>query len=91
MFEWDTRKAAVNANKHGVTFEEAATVFNDPQGLGRCRKHPDHHSAAAEPEGTGGVHDGVGLTSPTSPRRPTSSSGPCAAWDVPPWEARRGI
>ena len=33
MFEWDTRKASVNANKHGVTFEEAATVFDDPQGL----------------------------------------------------------
>lgn len=33
MFEWDTRKAATNANKHGVTFEEAATVFDDPQGL----------------------------------------------------------
>ena len=33
MFEWDARKAAVNATKHGVTFGEAATVFDDPQGL----------------------------------------------------------
>lgn len=33
MFQWDTRKAAANANKHGVTFEEAATVFDDAQGL----------------------------------------------------------
>lgn len=26
-FEWDHRKAAANARKHGVTFEEAASVF----------------------------------------------------------------
>jgi uncharacterized DUF497 family protein len=30
-FEWDDRKAAANAAKHGgVTFLEAATVFTDP-------------------------------------------------------------
>lgn len=28
-FEWDPRKAAANEKKHGVTFEEAATVFGD--------------------------------------------------------------
>ena len=28
-FEWDPRKAAANAAKHGVTFEEASTVFAD--------------------------------------------------------------
>ena len=33
MFEWDTRKATANRAKHGVTFEEAATVFGDPDGL----------------------------------------------------------
>ena len=33
MFEWDTQKADANANKHGVTFDEAATVFDDPRGL----------------------------------------------------------
>jgi uncharacterized DUF497 family protein len=33
MFEWDTRKAAGNADKHGVTFEEAATVFRDSRAL----------------------------------------------------------
>ena len=30
MFTWDPRKAASNVRKHGVTFEEAATVFADP-------------------------------------------------------------
>ncbi|HYT93774.1 MAG TPA: BrnT family toxin [Gemmataceae bacterium] len=29
-FEWDKDKAAANKKKHGVTFEEAATVFDDP-------------------------------------------------------------
>ena len=33
MFEWDARKAAVNRAKHGVSFEEAGTVFGDPNGL----------------------------------------------------------
>lgn len=29
-FEWDDRKAAINYRKHGIRFEEAALVFNDP-------------------------------------------------------------
>jgi uncharacterized protein len=29
-FEWDADKAAANAKKHGVRFEEAATAFADP-------------------------------------------------------------
>jgi hypothetical protein len=29
-FEWDEDKAASNATKHGVTFEEASTIFGDP-------------------------------------------------------------
>jgi uncharacterized protein len=28
-FEWDTVKALSNARKHGVTFDQAATVFLD--------------------------------------------------------------
>ena len=28
-FEWDADKAALNAAKHGVTFDEASTVFSD--------------------------------------------------------------
>ncbi len=30
QFEWDEAKAAVNAEKHGVTFQEASSVFGDP-------------------------------------------------------------
>lgn len=29
-YEWDQEKAASNLEKHGVSFEEAATVFSDP-------------------------------------------------------------
>jgi uncharacterized protein len=29
-FEWDEQKAAANLSKHGVSFEEAKTVFGDP-------------------------------------------------------------
>lgn len=32
-FEWDPRKSASNARKHGVTFEEARSAFADPNGL----------------------------------------------------------
>jgi uncharacterized DUF497 family protein len=29
-FEWDANKARLNLVKHGIAFEEAATVFGDP-------------------------------------------------------------
>jgi uncharacterized protein len=32
-FDWDPDKAALNATKHGVTFDEAAEVFDDPLAL----------------------------------------------------------
>ena len=32
-FEWDARKAAANLRKHGVTFEEAETVFLDDEAI----------------------------------------------------------
>ncbi len=39
-FEWDAAKAAANANKHRVSFDEAATVFLDP--LAVSGPDPDH-------------------------------------------------
>ena len=39
-FEWDTQKAGANAQKHGGTFKEAATVFADP--LAITFEDPDH-------------------------------------------------
>ena len=32
-FVWDLRKATANARKHGVTFEEAETIFLDDNAL----------------------------------------------------------
>ncbi|HEX7055059.1 MAG TPA: BrnT family toxin [Burkholderiales bacterium] len=42
-FEWDRAKAARNRAKHGVSFEEAATVFRDP--LSQTGRDPDHSVA----------------------------------------------
>lgn len=39
-FEWSHAKAAINRRKHGVTFEEAATIFGDPLAL--TFPDPDH-------------------------------------------------
>lgn len=33
MFSWDAKKALANLQKHSVSFEEAATIFSDLQGL----------------------------------------------------------
>lgn len=39
-FEWDPKKARSNEKKHGVSFEEAQTVFSDENGL--LLDDPDH-------------------------------------------------
>ena len=39
-FEWSASKARLNAEKHGVTFDEAATAFRDP--LARIFDDPNH-------------------------------------------------
>ena len=39
-FEWDSAKATENLSKHGVSFEEAATVFRDT--LSQTGHDPDH-------------------------------------------------
>lgn len=39
-FEWDERKAAANAKKHGVSFEEAKSVFADERA--KLIDDPDH-------------------------------------------------
>ena len=32
-FDWDSKKAALNRKKHGVSFEEAQTVFYDENAI----------------------------------------------------------
>ena len=40
QFEWDPTKAAGNLTKHGVSFDEASSVFGDP--LAVSIMDPDH-------------------------------------------------
>ena len=44
VFDWDVSKARANARKHGVTFDEAITVFSDDAAL--LVADPDHSDAA---------------------------------------------
>jgi uncharacterized DUF497 family protein len=44
-FEWDPGKAVANLRKHGVSFERAATVFQDPEALSL---YDQAHSEAGE-------------------------------------------
>jgi uncharacterized DUF497 family protein len=40
IFEWDIEKGGDNLRKHGVSFEEASSVFGDP--LAVTFRDPDH-------------------------------------------------
>jgi uncharacterized protein len=40
QFEWDPKKAVTNERKHGVAFQEAATIFSDPMAI--TFADPDH-------------------------------------------------
>jgi uncharacterized DUF497 family protein len=42
-FEWDAHKALTNQVKHGLSFDEAMSVFTDP--LARIFDDPDHSIA----------------------------------------------
>ena len=39
-FEWDPKKATANKKKHGIVFQDAATIFGDP--LAITFADPDH-------------------------------------------------
>lgn len=39
-FEWNPEKAVINLRKHNISFQEAATVFDDP--LSVTFPDPDH-------------------------------------------------
>ena len=82
-FEWDVQKAAVNRTKHGISFEEAITAFDDPFAL----VAPDLRHSATEEErladrGGGPRHLGRRLHDPaarqhvpTHQRTPRESQG----------------
>ena len=45
VFAWDPEKARLNVERHGVSFEEAATTWFDPLAIER---RDEGHSAAEE-------------------------------------------
>ena len=58
QFEWDPEKAKKNLKKHGVSFEEASTIFEDPQFISFL---DDEHSAEEERHITIGLSEKLRL------------------------------
>ena len=55
-FEWNEEKAKANLRKHGVSFEEARTVFNDP--IAKTLFDPDHSDSESRWITAGYSHQG---------------------------------
>jgi uncharacterized DUF497 family protein len=55
-FEWDDAKAHANLQKHGISFEEAASAFGDP--LSVTIDDPDHSADEARFLLLGATHIG---------------------------------
>lgn len=56
IFEWDQRKAATNLRKHGISFQEATSVFSDL--LSITISDPDHSDSEARFVDVGLSHRG---------------------------------
>jgi uncharacterized protein len=56
-YEWDTAKASSNLRKHGIAFEEAAAVFDDPFAMSEL----DRIEAGQERWQTLGISHGIVL------------------------------
>jgi hypothetical protein len=76
-FEWDPRKAAANQDSHGVSFEEATSVFRDLLAL--TISDPDH----SETEARSLINEGL-----TSSMQQTPKSGAANTWIVRQFEER---
>ncbi len=57
-FEWDLEKAKKNLKKHDVSFEEASTIFEDPQFISFL---DEEHSTDEERHITIGMSDKICL------------------------------
>ncbi len=66
-FEWDAAKARANLSKHGVTFEDASSVFDDPFRL--IFADPDHSIEEDRFIIVGGTTEGVILVVSSVERR----------------------
>jgi len=67
VFSWDARKALSNLKKHGVSFEEAATVFGDPDALDW--DDPEHSDAEIRSKRLGASFAGRIIIVVYTPRR----------------------
>ena len=76
-FEWDAAKARANLKRHGVRFEEAKTVFNDPLTL----TFPDFEHSETEDRciTLGGLQQAVGSCSSFIPTGGTESASSALA------------
>ena len=57
VFAWDDRKNRINARKHGISFETAARIFDDPNLV----SYPDRISADEERWHTIGCAGGIAV------------------------------
>lgn len=86
-FEWDLEKALANQKKHGVSFEQAITAFDDPYGL--IAPDPEHTTLAEVREWLIGASDiGVVIVIFTI-RQPGDVYRIISAWKVSRKERRR--
>jgi uncharacterized protein len=67
VFSWDARKALSNLKKHCVSFEEAATVFSDPEALDW--DDPEHSGSELRSKRLGASLAGRVLMVAYTPRR----------------------
>ena len=61
QFEWDPGKAQKDLTKHGVSFDEAATVFGDPLAVtidDPDHSHEEHTGTSEDHQRTGGDGEG---------------------------------
>ena len=70
-FSWDERKAASNLKKHGVSFDEASTVFADPLALAIDDLLEPDSSSACRPAGAS-----CSSCTRSSTMKPSGSSAP---------------
>jgi uncharacterized DUF497 family protein len=81
QFEWNAEKARSNLRKHGVSFEEASTVFYDE--LSATGEDPDHsigesrssRSAYRQRVGCSQSHTPIETTCPHHQRKGGSNRG----------------
>ena len=76
QYEWDPPKAALNLRKHGVSFDEAATVFLDQ--LAVSGADPDHSLGESR-------YIAFGTSTPVNNRESApicSPIGLLSVWDV---------